>query len=82
MNIYRYKFMSQCPANNKHINFKLEIYTRKMLMVEEIKAFLDKMEKQYHEPIADALFKEFGGYQVLIAWHHGVEIETRRGTPI
>lgn len=79
MNIYRWQFISQCPANEKHIIFNLELHSKKMIMVEEIKAFTNTLAKQYHEPIADALYEKFGGYQVLVAKHHGVEIETRRG---
>lgn len=79
MNIYRYQFVSQCPANDLHIIFHLEIHTNKMVMVDEIKDFTRTLAKQYHEPIADALYEKFGGYQVLVAKHHGVEIETRRG---
>lgn len=79
MNIYRYQFVSACPNNGKHIIFHLEIQTKKMVMVEDIKAFADTLANQFHEPIADALFGRFGGYQILTARHHGVDIETRRG---
>lgn len=79
MNIYRYQFVSQCPANGLYIIFHLEIQTKQMVMVDEIKDFARTLAKQYHEPIADALHEKFGGYQILIAKHHGVEIETRRG---
>lgn len=48
-------------------------------MVEEIKHFTETLDHLYHEPIADELHKKFGGYQILKAKHHGIEIETRRG---
>jgi hypothetical protein len=40
--------------------------------------FLDKIDNQYHENIADLLLEKFGGKQQLVACHHGVVIKTER----
>jgi hypothetical protein len=48
-------------------------------MVEEIMEACQKIGCGYHEDIAESLYASFGSKQVLIATHHGVQIETRRG---
>ena len=48
-------------------------------MVEHIVTATRMIRTGYHETIADALHKQFGGSQVLMAHHHGVDIKTVRG---
>lgn len=79
MNIYRTKFTAVCPNNKKVILYALQITTDQKIMVEEIMERCHKIGCGYHEDIAEMLYSGFGGEQVLIATHHGVEIETRRG---
>jgi hypothetical protein len=79
MNIYRTKFTAVCPNNKKIILYTLEITTDQKIMVEEIMEACLKIGCGYHEDIAENLYANFGSKQVLIATHHGVQIETRRG---
>lgn len=82
MNIYRYVFTGPCPNNQRAIDYWLEIRAQRVIMVEEIAAECDRAkeaEKPYHETIADRLFEKFGGQQRMVAFHHGVWIETLRG---
>lgn len=78
VNIYRHAFVVRCPANSRRVNYRLEIETLAVIMVEEIISACT-IETGYHEVIAEQLFRQFGGAQTLTAFHHGVEIETRRG---
>jgi hypothetical protein len=78
MNIYRRTFSAICPNNSEAIIYRLEIATEKQIFVEHINTELALISQSYHEAIADRLHAKFGGDQVLIAMHHGVEIETRR----
>lgn len=78
MNIYRYQFRARCPNNGELIYYRLELTTDQVVMVEAIKAACRRHTAGFHEAIADALFAELGGCQVIIAMHHMVEIETRR----
>jgi hypothetical protein len=78
MNIYTTEFFGKCPTNNVRIKYELEIQTTDVIFVERILDFVDKMNNQYHENIADLLFEEFGGKQQLVAFHHGVFIKTER----
>jgi len=79
MNIYRHTFTAVCPANGQVIIYELQIQTEKMIHVEHITTACASHKKAYHEAIADDLHARFGGFQVLKAHHHGVDIETRRG---
>lgn len=82
MNIYRTKFVARCPVNDQRVEYNLEIRSTFVVMVEDIQQWCEaalKVEKPYHENMADFLITELGGQQVLRAFHHGVEIETRRG---
>lgn len=80
MNIYRHQFICTCPANKQPIIYELEVRSQKMIYVEKIGVACQMWQQEYHEKIADALEKQFPDtYQVLKAWHHGVEIETQRG---
>lgn len=55
------------------------IETGDVLMVEDIVAFTDAIGSGFHEAIADEMHAQFGGRQVLTAFHHGVDILTVRG---
>lgn len=82
MNIYRHVFIGPCPNNERAIDYYLEIRAQRVIMVEEIVAECERAktaEKPYHETIADRLYAKFGGQQTMMAFHHGVWIETRRG---
>jgi hypothetical protein len=60
------------------IKYELEIQTTSVIFVESILDFLDKIDNQYHENLADLLLEKFGGKQQLVAFHHGVVIKTER----
>lgn len=62
------------------IIFDVEIRSEKMVLVEHIVTACALHAKAYHETIADDLFQRFGGYQVIKAHHHGVDIESIRGS--
>jgi hypothetical protein len=81
MNIYRHQFVSRCPVNGKAIIYDFELRKKddEKVLVEHIVIAAALWESAYHEQIADAFFKQFGGEQVLTAHHHGVDIETHRG---
>jgi hypothetical protein len=84
MNIYRQRFTAPCCNNGLTVIYDLEITVGddQFIMVENIQAACveaQKIEKPYHENIADYLFERFGGRQVIRAHHHGTDIETRRG---
>lgn len=83
MNIYRHRFSAPCVNNGLSIAYEVEIQTEWTIMVEEIVETCRKvqvdLEKPYHENIADVLYATFGGFQTMRAFHHGVEIESRRG---
>lgn len=81
MNIYKYTFPVKCPNNAKFIIYSLEIETDKMIMVEDIMATCDAFGELFHEDMAAHLQDRFGGKQVLIANHHGVDVETQRSAP-
>ena len=78
MNIYTTEFFCKCPTNNVRIKYELEIQTTDVIFVESILEFIDKIDNQYHENIADLLLEKFGGKQQLLACHHGVFIKTER----
>lgn len=82
INIYRHRFSAPCVNNGLSIAYEVEIQTSWTVMVEDIVAeciAARDAEKPYHETIADRLYEKFGGLQRMVAFHHGVEIETRRG---
>lgn len=80
MNIYRHRFIVQCPANSKPIIYDLEIQSDKMIHVEKIMVACAMWQQEYHEKMADSLAHQFPNtHQILKAHHHGVDIETRRG---
>lgn len=78
MNAYTTKFFACCPNNQVRVEYLLRIETRETLSVEDIIAGVQLHDEGYHEEIADALLKRFGGVQKLTADHHGVVIETTR----
>lgn len=82
MNKYKVTFTALCPVNDKKITYNLEIKSDAMIMVEELLAFVRQIGKGFHEVIADSLIERFGGQQRLYAYHHGVFIETERGSDV
>lgn len=79
MNTYNTRFLATCPNNGEHILYDLVIDSTAVIMVEHIVTATRMIRTGYHETIADALHKQFGGRQVLMAHHHGVDIKTVRG---
>jgi len=78
MNKYQTKFVIECITNQKPIMYRLTIVTHETIIVEELLEFIKKLKTNYHEKIADELFKKFGGKQTMTANHHGVLIKTKR----
>jgi hypothetical protein len=79
-NIYRREFIARCPVNQHPIRYRLTIQTEgRLITVEDIVRVTSELVSGYHEAIADELHAVFGGSQTMVAFHHGVEIETRRG---
>lgn len=78
MNRYRHRFTCTCPNNGVRVEYVLEVETAGMIMVEAIVEAC-RVEKAFHEDLADQLHAKLGGRQVLRAHHHGVDIETVRG---
>jgi roadblock/LC7 domain-containing protein len=76
MNIYRFKFTSQCPNDGKQIEYYCEIKTNEVIMVERLREAVPS--EAYQEAIADAFYALFDGKQRMRAVHQGVEIETIR----
>jgi hypothetical protein len=79
VNTYKIKFNAICPVNEDEIQYFLTIKTSKMIQVEAIKEFTDRLSRGFHEKFADMLHGKFGGYQLMTAIHGGVTIETERG---
>lgn len=77
-NNYQVEFFSWCPVNNIRITYTLNIKTENTIFVEDILKSVNSIDKEFHENIADDLFKVFGGHQTLEAEHHGVYIKTLR----
>ncbi len=77
-NRYQRRFKARCPNNGLEIEYRLTISTGDIIMVEDIVAATDRFDSAYHEAIADSLHAEFGGSQMLRAFHHGVLIVTVR----
>jgi len=49
------------------------------LIAEACRRAAETLPKPYHENIADALYEQFGGLQIMRAFHHGTEIISIRG---
>jgi hypothetical protein len=80
-NRYRTTFMLKCPNNDRIIRYALEIESNSTIMVENIIAAVDALPFEgFQEDIADQLAAALPGKHILIAHHHGVDIETRRGS--
>ena len=79
MNIYRTDFIAACPANGDQIVYALEIESPTMIRAEHIEIATKLFVPAFHEALADRLYQQFGGRQVLRATHRRVGIETRRG---
>jgi hypothetical protein len=81
MNIYKINFVRACPNNDLKISYQLRIETPHVLMVEAIVDEVGNLdEKGFHEAYADTLTRCLPGRQILTAHHHGVDIETVRGS--
>lgn len=82
LNTYTVEFFAKCPTNNVRIHYTLEIQTTELLMVEDILEFVEDNTANhvYHEALADVFAGVFPGVQIMRANHHGVTIETVRGT--
>ncbi len=78
MNTYRAEFHARCPNNGARIHYRWALTTSSVVRVEAINDALDARREGFHEDIADALSRRFGGEQTLVAEHHGVTIETKR----
>lgn len=81
-NFYRTVFTANCPNNHQTVSYSLEIESDHVIMAEQILQETEastKLPRPYHENMADYLFTELGGRQIIKAFHHGVWIETRRG---
>lgn len=79
MNIYTTEFFAFCPENEVRVKYALRIESATTIKVEDITDEVTLHQRGYHEDIADQLHKTFGGRHTLIAEHHGVHIETKRG---
>lgn len=78
-NVYTRQFVAICPNNGRAVTYTLTIHTDGVVIpVETIVAATDRLQKAFHEEIADELSSQFGGRQTLTAHHHGVDIETVR----
>lgn len=77
-NTYHTKFRATCPNNGVAINYDLVVESRQTIMVEEIVSEVEAIGSGYHEVIADRLYRRFGGRQILVAHHHGVDITSIR----
>lgn len=80
MNVYRYRFTAKCPNNRRTVEYSLVLHSQRMVMVEAIVKACSGLKAAYHEQIAERLYNEFGGYQVISAHHQGVDVETQRGS--
>lgn len=80
LNKYSTVFYVRCPNNQKKIRYNLTIRTSSVIMVEDLTSKVSAYKEQHHEAIADDLLRSFGGHQILIAHHHGVDIKTVRSS--
>lgn len=78
MNIYKTTFFVRCPVNDIRICYTLTIKTKSIILVEKLVDYVSNLDKKLHEELADILFSEFKGCQILAAEHHGVFIQTVR----
>lgn len=78
MNHYTARFHARCPSNGQPILYTLTLSTVSTIMIERITAAVSAVGVGYHEDIADSLWSQLGGQQVIEADHHGVAIRTVR----
>ena len=79
MNTYRTEFFAACPVNKVRVRYHLKIETDQIISVEELLARIATVcAEGFHEIMANDLHETFGGTQTLVAYHHGVDIETTR----
>jgi hypothetical protein len=77
-NIYEHYFSAKCPVNGDMIDYHLTIESSEMIEVEKIVDATDDLQEGYHEIFADQLIALLGGFQIITAHHHGVDIKTMR----
>jgi len=78
MNFYTYGFTTKCPNNSHYIYYTFKLEINKTVMVEDIIKKCSEFKEEYHEDIADNLFRVFTGKQTLTAVHQNVKIKTLR----
>ena len=79
MNIYKYKFLVNCPNNPKEaIEYSLKVSNKKMILAEDIVLACTFSEPIFHEEIADKLCAKLPGKQEIKAIHCNVEVVTIR----
>jgi hypothetical protein len=78
-NVYTLLFTTVCPVNSLPVQYELEVTSVHRIMAEDLQAACAELKTGLHEDIADKLYERFGGRQSLKAFHHGVDIFTRRG---
>ena len=78
MNIYRYAFQANCPADGETIDYQLEIRHDDMIMAEDIVEVCRALTDDYQEIMADVIAGALPGSIKITATHSGVEVETIR----
>lgn len=78
MNIYEFSFTAICPVNGDNIKYDMRLETTVKHMAENLLGICT-FDEEYHENIADQLFKLLGGRQTIKAQHGEVFITTHRG---
>lgn len=78
LNIYTMNFIARCPNDGAVIDYRLEIRTPEMIMVEHINSETHGIVEGHQEQIADHLHERFGGELRIWGTHQGVDIESVR----
>lgn len=78
MNIYEFSFIAVCPVNGDTIKYHMRLETTVKHMAEKLLAIC-MFDEEYHENIADELYRHLGGRQTIKAQHGEVFITTHRG---
>lgn len=77
MNQYTIKFSATCPNDGAVIQYTMVVESNETIMVEDlIRSVRDLTD--YQEIIADSLFEQFGGKQIITGIHQGIKVVTRR----
>jgi hypothetical protein len=83
LNTYTVEFAVNCPTNGIRVKHRLRIECALVIPVEQIVAVVEGIEageRLYQEEIADRLAEALPGRHILTGHHHGVDIETVRGS--